>query len=33
MSEEIRKENERRKEAGNSRFIYTGITGCMVRKT
>ena len=33
MSEEIRKENEKRLEAGISRFIYTGITGCMVRKT
>jgi hypothetical protein len=33
MSEEIRKENEKRAEAGISRFIYTGITGCMVRKT
>ena len=33
MSEEIRKENEKRAEAGISRYIYTGITGCMVRKT
>ena len=33
MSEEIRKENEKRKETWNTRIIYTGITGCMVRKT
>ncbi|MCP4523108.1 MAG: MiaB/RimO family radical SAM methylthiotransferase [Candidatus Gracilibacteria bacterium] len=33
MSEEIKKENERRKEIGDSRYILTGITGCMVRKT
>lgn len=33
MSEEIRKENEKRWESENPRYIYTGITGCMVRKT
>jgi hypothetical protein len=33
MSEEIRRENAKRKKAGIDRFILTGITGCMVRKT
>ena len=33
MSEEIKRENNRRKQNWDTRFIYTGITGCMVRKT
>lgn len=33
MSEEIRKENQRRKKEWINRYILTGITGCMVRKT
>ncbi len=33
MSEEIKKENNKRKENGIDRYILTAITGCMVRKS
>lgn len=33
MSEEIRRENVKRKKEWNTRYILTWITGCMVRKT